>query len=484
MKKAARAIGSDGVAAFGGVYHPGFGEGSSKLAGPQKWVEYANALSRPPVMIAYRLRSAILRGVKWTLRENPAGGKDARRGVEICEEGLLKNTRLRRPWRAIVPKAAMHFFHGASLHAFALGRRKDGLVVFTELAHRPMHTIESWTRRDESSPFEVAVQRTIDGKTVSIPLSQCLYLVDDIGDSPDGVGVLRLVVDRIRRVGKYETLEGSELFSSMAGTAIARVPLGEINAEVAGMPDEQKAAHKKKLLGPIETVVAERIKIPEKIQYAVLSSETYQGQDPNTISTIPKWDIQIVKGELQGLPEIRKVITDDDLNLARMLGVEFVFIGGGDTTGTYGTHESKVGVFAADLQTSADEVGVAGTNQLCRPLVAANGLDPDTACPELVPEQITIGDVLQAASLLEAEARAGAHPEDEAWDLLRERAQLPPRPKVQVMADLMAPRKPVGDDELDEEDEDEDELEDVDDPKDKDKPEKVKPADEKETKKP
>ena len=126
-----------------------------------------------------------------------------------------------------------------------------------------------------------------------------------------------------------------------------------------------------------------------------------------------------------------------------MLGVEFVFVGGGDTAGTYGMHESKVGVFAKALQTGVDRIANRATQQLLRPLVAANGLDPDDACPTLVAERISIGAVLEAAQMLALMSQAGLHPKDPARNILREREGLPPEPEDLIEADLMLPRAPA-----------------------------------------
>jgi hypothetical protein len=439
VSKAKQAPGSDGVIAYGGFLQTG--ERNSNLVGTRKWVTYANMFSRPPVAIAHLLRDALLSGVKWSLVPNGAGGKDAERGVEIVQQGLL-DARLRRPWNRVAAKAGNgSFFNGFSLHAFAMGRRPDGMVVFTDLAHRPQHTAYRWLRsRGDTGEFDT-VEQMIPGSGAQpqVPLAECLYMVDDsMGDSPEGVGVLRLIAERVRRVENYEVLEGSEMFSGMGGTPIARVPLTDIASAVSDLPDAEQTAKKKALVQSIETIVSSRIKTPEKQQYVVLDSGTYQGSDPNTISAIKKWDIEILKAELGGLPDIRKVITDEDLNIARMLGVEFVFVGGGDSSGSYGMHESKVGLFAAALKTTNADVATAARDQLARRLVAANGLDPDTATPTLIPSPVTVGSVLEAAQALAL--IAGLHPKDPARNVLREREDLPPEPEDAMQESLMMPR--------------------------------------------
>ena len=459
-EKAARALGTDGVVAYGG-YISDSGEGSLKLSGRDKWVTYANAYSHPAVAISLMLRSALLSGTKWSLTENPAGGKLAKRGVEIVEQGLLK-ARMPTTWPHVVRKAAMHYFNGFSLHAFGMARRPDGLIVFTELGHRPPHTIEKWLRPDPRSPWNAVEQRVDDGKTYTIPLEECFYLVNDmISDAPYGTGVLRLVVERLRRVDNYEKLEGSEMFSSMGGMPIYRAPLEELGkAAPAGATPEQIAEYKEKRTEVIRNAVKNRIKSPEKAQWLGLDSATYQGSDPNTISTVKKWDIEILKGDLQGLAEIRKVITENDLHVARILGVEFAFVGGGDTAGTYNMHESKVDLFAATLQSDLDRIAECADQQLVRGLIRRNGLDPDLAAPTLVPSPVIAADVEKTARTLGLINMAGLPPNHPAKIELFARSKLPWVDEDEV--DLMAPRGPIDPDEDVEdveEDEDEDDIE-------------------------
>jgi hypothetical protein len=436
-----RALGSDGVTSFAG-YVSEIGEGSSKLTGRQKWITYANAFSHPAVAIALLIRSALLAGTKWSLEPNPAGGADADRGAEIVEQGLL-SARLPKPWSAVVRKAGMHWFNGFSMHAAALGRRADGAVVFTDIAHRPQHTIDKWFRADPQSPWESVEQRTDEGKTYPIDLDQCLYLVHDVvGDAPTGTGVLRFVVERLRRIEKYEGLEGSELFSSMGGTPIYRAPLEELgNAAPSGSSAEEVATYKSTRTEAIRSVVQNRIKTPERQMYLGLDSKTYEGSDPNTISTVKKWDIEIVKGELQGLPEIRKVISDLHLDVARILGVEFAFVGGGDTAGTYGMHESKVELFTSTMQTTLTDIATAADRQLVRRLIAANGLDPDTAAPRLVPSRVRPRDVLRTAQALGAIQLAQLPPNHPAKIALFGDLELPWVDEEE--GDIMAPRRPA-----------------------------------------
>ena len=435
ISKAKAAAGSDGVIAYGGYLSSG--EASSALTGRKKWIEYANTPIRSaPTAIAHMLRRALLAGSSWSLVENESGTDAARRGVEIVEEGLLR-ARLATPWQSIVAKALNgSYFSGFSLHATSLGRRADGLVVYTNIEHRPQYTIQRWLRSDPQLPFDSVEQLVDSGDTFPISLDECLYLRNDVvGDSPDGTGVLRFIVERQRQTLNYRTLEGAEMFSGMGGTPIARVPLEDINH---GAPEGADAAtlatYKASKVSNIETIVKDRIKTPEKRQYAVLDSATYKAEDAaGSISSVKKWDIEIVKAELAGLAEIRKIITDNDLDDARILGVEFVFVGGGDTRGTFGMHESKVSLFSAQLSADLDVMGVAATQQLARRLIAANGLDPDEATPKVIASPISTEDVEKTCRALGLLNMAGLKPNHPAKKAVFERLNLPWEDESELM---------------------------------------------------
>jgi hypothetical protein len=448
VSKAKSADGYDGQVVYGGIVQSG--ETSSDLQGLRKWRTFANMHELPPVARWAQLRTALFSGITWTAVENEAGGADARRGKELVEEGLLK-ARLARPWSSI----AADGIHGAaangfSIHATALGRRKDGLVVYTDIAPRPPHTIDEWHREregDDSTPFATVQQRIANGKTVRIALEDCLYVSNANGTGstdPRGVGMLRLIAERARRLGVYEPLEGSELASSLGGIPITRAPLQEMKAALRTKLGKDPNAVTKiaaaiaEKLQPLRDFVAKRFKDPSKLAWFELDSATYEGSDPNTITGIKKWDIEIIKAEMQGLPEIRKIISDLYLDIARMLGIEHVWMGGGDTAGTYSAHDSKLDALSASMNAEVGLFAWIAREQLARRQVRANGLDPDTATPTLVPSPIMRTDVIKAVDAISRLGMAGLPPNHPARKAVFEGVDLPWEDEE---PSLMAPRR-------------------------------------------
>lgn len=414
ITKAKRAPGFDAVPGYTGTIR--IGERDHALRGRKRWETFADLYRLPPVTVWARLRNALFSGVTWTVVENESGSKNAKRGVEIVENGLVR-ARLRKPFNALAAESlqgAAAFGH--SLHAVGLGRKKDGSIVYTDVALRPQSSIYEWHRANDSDPsseWAWVLQRVETGQTQRIELGDCLYVTNCNGTvttNPLGVGMLELIYDRARLHGIYERIEGTEIVSSMGGIPIARIPLGKLLAQVQKNFSDKTEAEQLQLAQSIgrdfETFIAERYKNPDKLQYWVLDSATYQGADPNTISSIYEWGLEIIKGDLQGLAEIGAKERALILDVARMLGVEHMFIGG-DSTGAYSMHESKILTLAADLNSELELWSYYADQQLVRPLIAANLLDPDEDAPTLQPSSVMPMDVAKVVDTLARLALTG-----------------------------------------------------------------------------
>lgn len=462
VSKAKSAPGFDGVCASYG--HIPQGEGDARLRGTQRWKTFSNLYRQcPPIPIWARLRDRLLSGITWSLVPNPLGGEAAARGVEIVEQALLKARFGRgaavRPWSKVAARAMNGAAAvGFSLHATSVGRRKrDGLVVYTDIAHRPQHTIDKWWRErpsDESTPFARVEQRLSSGNTATLDLVDCLYVVNDNGtnsESPTGVGMLDLVAERARRLDVYEGIIGLEVSSSMGGVPIVRAPLQEMSGELKGglfkgLKGTALATAIASTLAEktrsMREFVAKRFKNPLDLAWLELDSATYQGSDPNTISSVNKWSVEIVKGDLQGVTESHPITRDFLMDIARMLGVEHVFVGGGETGGTYGMHESKISALGADLSAEARLFAAVADDQLVRSIVAANGLDPDLAAPSLMPSPIMRADVLKAVQAIAQLNMAGLPPNHPAKRAVFEGVDLPYQDEDESELMLPRPRDP------------------------------------------
>jgi hypothetical protein len=431
-KKAARPPGTNGVAAYSGfVQH---GETNAALVGSSKWMTYANAVNKAVVATGLRYFFRLIAGTEWRAEPNPDGGSQAERAADVVRVGLLEAPML-KPWSRVAAKAGMYHPLGFSLHATAMRRRRDGLIVYSAIEHRPQSTIERWLRDAEDLPFHSAVQRSKEtGREVVIPLEQCFYCVDDmLTDSPEGVGLLRHVIEYVRRLDLFEKWEGIAYEEDLNGIPYSRAPLAEI-AEMAGTDDANsiKARTDAETLA-VREFMAKRRKTPEQSQYLMLDSSTYRDASGNP-TNVPRWDFQVLKGETANLVPMDAVIRRVELQIARVLGIEWALMGA-DGSGSYAMHDDKTSTFEAVVDDTLRELGSFATMQLARRLVAANGFDPDTCTPRLVAEPIGRETVEKVTRALANLSLAGLPPDDPAIPVLRRQMGLPFNP-IRAAADL------------------------------------------------
>lgn len=436
VAKAKQPPGVTGAVAYAGFVSSG--ESSSTLNGQQKWIEYTKAQTRPVVATGLRYAANLLSGTDWHAEENPAGGADARRGVEVVTQGLLEAPML-RPWTQVVKKASMYKPLGFALFATAMRRRPDGMVVFSAIEHRPQDTIQQWLRANETQPFTTVIQRSREtGATFEISLDECFYLVDDtLTDSPEGVGLIRHIIEYVRRLALFEQWEGSAFGQDISGTPIAAAPLAEI-ASQAGPDADAITAAQTAQTQTLRDFLTKRNKDPATAPWYIKDSSLYANPD-GTLTAAAKWTLDVLKTETKNLDRLDATIRRVELQIARVLGIEWTLMGA-DGAGSYAQHEDKTSMFATNLQNTLTEMGWAATQQLARRLVAANGLDPDTACPRLIAEPISTEAIETVTRSLANLALAGLMPDDPARNVLRKRMRLPPEPER--APDLVLPRRP------------------------------------------
>jgi hypothetical protein len=108
-------------------------------------------------------------------------------------------------------------------------------------------------------------------------------------------------------------------------------------------------------------------------------------------------------------------------------------------------HEDKTDMFSTNLQATLNEQATQAQLDLARPLIAFNGLDPDEATPQLIAEPVSTDAILSVAQALAALAQAGGvmPPNWDGWDVLLQRARLPPLPDITpAMAGALPRSKP------------------------------------------
>lgn len=437
--------GTDGVFAFGG--HLTSFERKPELKGSNLYATYDKMMTTTVIVsAAVRYFQNLIGGTSWTVTPKD-DSPDSERAADLVRTGLVEAQLETMPWESVVRKAALYRFYGFSSHEWSLRKRaSDGAMIFGDIQHRPQYTVELWDIPPEGGRFVGFVQRAYgQARQNYVWRDQMLYCVDNtLNDNPDGVGLLRHITEHARRLDRYEQIEGFGYDGDLCGMPIGRVPGAALKEKAAtkGKGDdwvnEQTAA--------VRALVRNHFKEPN--QGIVLDSEQYTNpSDPTSSLAVPKWAIELLKTETGNLANVHVVIERLTREIARVLGMEFLVLGG-DGKGSLALSRDKTSMFASMLEATLSELSKFATHDLVFPLLRYNGIDPELYAPKFQAEPIATERVEAAVAALVGLAQAGAvlTPDDGAIDAIRARLHLPPQPErtPQELAALLAPRSVLG----------------------------------------
>lgn len=435
--------GTDGVFAYGGNL-VSF-EKRPELRGKQLYTTFDNMITNAVIVGAsVRYFQNLVGGTGWSITADEEAGEDGQRAAEIVEDGLINAQLESMPWSSVVRKAALYRFYGFSAHEWKLRRRpRDGMMVYADIQHRPQYTVELWDVPDDGGRFSGFAQRAYGkGKLYYVARDQMFYCVDNtLNDNPDGLGLLRHVAEHTRRLAEYEKYEGYGYQSDLRGMPVGRVPGKELKKSAEGKPDGWFDAQ----VAAVNQLVANHFKTAN--QGLVLDSEPYRDTQGNPTSSIPKWAIELIKSESNGLADIHVVIERLNREIARVLGMEFLMLGG-DGKGSLALSRDKTSMFASMLEATLSEMANAAMHDLVYPLLRYNGLDPELCAPVVQADPIATERVEAAVAALVGLAQAGAvmQPDDPAINQIRRRLHLADQPEIPIdlLTSMKAPRNPDG----------------------------------------
>lgn len=426
--------GSTGVYAWGG--HLIQTEKKDDLRGRRLYTTFENLILNTCIVgAAVRYFQNLVGGTSWSITPREDAGEDGERAAEIVRLGLIE-ANMSIPWSIVVKKAALYRYYGFSIHEWAIRRRADGMIVYKDIEHRPQYTVDMWNIPEDGGPFEGVWQR-VPGKPqlFYVPRNRMLYCVDNsLTDSPDGIGLLRHCAEPGRRLERMQQLEGFGYEGDMRGMPVGRVPGQELvkESKSKGTPAQQ-AAWLSDQTRAVDQLIANHVKSP--FQGIVLDSATYstdtKGAANPTISAVPKWAIDIIKGTPAGLTEIHVTIERINREIARVLGCEHMLLGG-DGKGSLALSEDKTSMFAAVLEATLDELAWFTLHDLVYPLLEMNGLDPELTAPQVMPDPIATERVETTVDALLKLSQAGAvlMPDDPAINQIRGRLHIADQPEI------------------------------------------------------
>lgn len=418
--------GTTGVASYAGKI-ANF-ETSPDLQGRNLYTTYANMIANSVTVGAgVRYYQNLISGTSWTVTEKEGSGAIGKKAADLVRTGLFE-ANMASPWSTVVKRASMYRFTGFSAHEWTMRKRKDGAKVFDDIAHRPQQTIEYWDIPDDNNGYFIGVvQRPVvwGNAYYYIARNRLFYCVDNsLSDNPDGVGVLRHVVEHARRLKRYEQLEGWAYETDLRGIPVGRIPYRELEKYAAanGKDDAWIA----KQVASVETMVENHVRSP--YLGITLDSSPYTTTADSatpTISAIPQWSLDLLKGDAAGLSDITKVIERINREIARVLGMEFMMLGE-KSGGSHALAADKTSMFASILEATLHEMTWFAVNDLVYPLLVQNNIDPELYCPDVNPDPIATERIETTVAALQALALAGAPlaPDDPAINQIRSRLHL------------------------------------------------------------
>lgn len=351
----------------------------------------------------------------------------AKEMAEFAESCLYD---LSASWSRTVRKAAEFRFHGFGLQEWTAKTRDDGKIGFESVEARPQHTIWRWEVDDQDNILGMYQRNPLNGQEIFLPRQKIIYLVDDtMTDSPEGVGILRHLVEPAQRLKEYLSHEGGGFETDLRGIPVSRVPVSELNAQVksGAITKEDRDSY----LKPFIDFVNNHIR--SKKSGLVIDSKPYYslGQDPTPSSTMLT-GVELLQGQSQAFQEIGKAIERINHEMAMLLGVEGMLLGGSSGGGgsrALGADKSEH--LYTVVNSALGEITQAMDRDFIGPLWILNGLD-DKLKPTLSAEDVQFKDVTQITTALQQMAMAGAvlAPDDPAIDDVRGLLGVSPQPKM------------------------------------------------------
>ena len=426
-------LGTSGVSVFSGYLSSP--ETNSALAGIEKYRTFANTMVNTSIVgcgVRHFLR--LVTGVSWKLAP-PPGLEEESEDHETAEERAEQVSRMlfddlaeRTPWFRIVRRSAQAPFYGFSIQEITTRTREDGVKTLLDIQQRPQKTIARWHVRREGGLLGVGQLDPDTYQEIYLPRSKMLYVVDDsITEQPDGVGLLRHVVEPARRLARYEQLEGYGFETDLRGIPKAYAPIAALNAAVKNgdmTPAERDAA-----LADVKRFMANHIKSPALS--LLLDSSPFTDQGENTMPiALRQWDLELLKTDTGAAEPVNVTIERLNREIARVLGVEYLLLGG-DSRGSQALSKDKTQALAALVQSTLDEIAIQVRMDVIGTIFRRNGWDRKHM-PIVMPDAVRLRDVEEVIDTLVKLAQAGAplHPNDSAINEVRAQIGITPAKKL------------------------------------------------------
>jgi hypothetical protein len=269
-----------------------------------------------------------------------------------------------------------------------------------------------------------------------------VYIADQsITHMPDGVGMLRHVVELERQLRRLVQLEGWAYETDLRGIPIGRVPYGILDQLVTKKIITRADADAK--IAGISNFIKNHVRNPQL--GIMLDSAVYRDEGPTkSPSLTPLFNIELAQGNGVGLAEINTAIERKQREIARAIGFEHLMLGG-DGKGSNAQHTDKTQSLRDAMNATLNMMAWQLDQDVLVPCFLHNGWDVKQR-PCFRPDALSLRSVTEVVEALEGVARAGAPimPGDNVVNQVREMLQLVEAPEITPeMMGLLNP-KPEG----------------------------------------
>ena len=404
-------------------------EEKAALTGTLKYKTYTNNLLNIGIVAASVMYFLNLLG-KPTWKAEPADESDAAvEKAELVDDmmGDMDST-----WERVVKRAAMFKFYGFSVQEWTAKVRDDGNIGIESIEPVAQKTIEKWDTDTNGKVFGFVQRAPQDHEEIYIPRDKTIYIVDDaLNDSPEGMGLFRMIAEAARKLQKYEQLEGQGFETDLRGVPIARAPLTKLKALVDAktIPQAQMNA----IVAPMNTFIGNHVKSPSL--GVLLDSQPYKTDDEKQApSGKPEWDLSLLKAGSTSQSEVNTAIIRKNQEISRIMGTENLMTGN-DGRGSQSLSKDKSKNFFLTVDGALKELAKSFSRDLLGPIWDLNGWDK-ALMPTFKTESLQFRDVEDITAAIRDMAQAGAPLtiDDPAVDELRDMLGLSRAPMANMLS--------------------------------------------------
>ena len=407
------------------------------LRGDRRYITFTNLMVNVPVISAgVRFYNNLMRRAKW--RVEPANDTQEARDRADFVRSVMDG--MDQPWSNVVVQVASAVFYGFSINEMVAKERADGKVGLARIASRPQFTIERWDLRNDEI-FGVVQRSPQTNRYLYIERSRLIHNVDDtMSQSPEGLGMLRHLVEPAKALRGYEILEERGFDTDLRGVPVGYAPFGELRQECDGMTEAETNVYIANQVRHMQNFIRNYRKSIDASLLLDSGVERGTGEQGTPINA-RKWALELLRGDPTTLPELAAGIERKNREMARIMGVEMILLGS-TSSGSLAMSQDKSLSFGLVVDTGLEQAAGVLQRDFLGYIADLNGWDrEDGLMPTLKPEKQQFRSVQELASALQSLALAGSPlvPGDPAVNDVRDQMGISRVPE-DLIDDIMAMR--------------------------------------------